>query len=728
MIRTGPARPAASRSLPDPHSPFAHALGPALGDRRPATVVGVEHEYSLAMAGDRLDFRALIHELNIAGRRLDPGDANAYRCPSGLVVTCDAEDAEMVSPPLPVQPGVAAEVARWAEHGWAELRRLLPPDVSVTPFSTHVSASMPDDLVDGVGDLFARTFAPALMLMLDRADSHGVFVRPRPGRLELCGEHATGPRLGSGAVLVAGGARACAASGPLPPPLAVDVRAATGRHGLFVGRHLAFGYDLYAGGRRAVLPLRSGGTITAESHLAAAWEAARDALGDDVGPADLAAGDAMVSGSMPLGIEERGAAAGVPPLWPPAMPLSPFGDVVEPRVRPGFDVTPVAATWDFTVFRLDRMAREAYACVPGPQLGTFLTRLDAGALDGIVINFVEGDPTGSVLFAHDQTAVPGLWDRAVIGPDLLPYERPAAVAGAVIDDPAPASFVRRGKAAVVLPAPAAIPPQPVVAVGEPPPVPAAIPPPAPPPEPARPSAPPPPLRPARRRPARVAVLALLTLLLAGGAAALAGVFGSGEPAGVAIVSGPGVASTSSGAAPVTIDSAPPPPASTVPPESPAPSGPAAVSTVPVTVAPSAPTTIRSTPVTGPASTAPVQTTVALDTTTITTATTTTATTTTTTVRPPTSLVVAVTSGILGCSFQSASASAVAGSTVRFRNDTGGSVNLAFTPPVGDGTTVSLDAGGSSGALALPSPGSYGVTCTSGAGSTTGRLTITVINS
>ncbi len=739
MIRTAtPARPAAPRHLPNPNSPFALALGPALGERRPATVVGVEHEYSLGMAGDRLDFRTLIHELDIAGRRLDPGDANAYRCPSGLVVTCDAEDAEVVSPPLAVQPGFAAEVETWADHGWAELRRLLPPGITVTPFSTHVSASMPDELVDGVGELFARTFAPALMLMLDRADSHGVFVRPRPGRLELCGEHATGPRLGAAAVLVAGGARACAASGPLPPVLAVDVRPATGRHGLFVGRNLAFGYDLYAGGRRAVLPLQSGGATSAQAHLVAAWEAARGALGDDVGAADLAAGDAMVSGSMPLGIEERDADEGVPPPWPPAMPTSPFGDVVEPRARSEFDVTPVAATWDFTVFRLDRMARQTYACVPGSHLGTFLERLDAGSLDDIVIAFLDGRPTGSVLFAHDQTGVAGLWDRAVIGPDLLPYERPAAVvAGPIIDVPAPASYVRRGKAAVVLPTPAAITYQPIFAVGEPP----AVPPSEPPTAPARSPAPLPPLRRGhRRRPARVAVLAVLTLFVAGGAAALAGVFGNGEPTGVAIVSGAPAPSPSNGVAPLATGptSSPPPLETTaVAPESPSTSEPANPLTVPDTdaVAPAAPTTIRSTPVvTGPATTltTPVETTVAVDTTvppdttTITTAAPTTTTTPTTT-PPPTSFVVAVTSGILGCSFQPASASAVAGSTVRFRNDTSGSVSLSFASPVADATTVSLDSGGSAGPFALATPGSYGVTCNSGAGSTIGRLAITVTN-
>ena len=54
--------------------------------------------------------------------------------------------------------------------------------ITVTPFSTHISASMPDAMVDAACDLFARTFAPALTLILGGADSE---IRPTTTRIAL---------------------------------------------------------------------------------------------------------------------------------------------------------------------------------------------------------------------------------------------------------------------------------------------------------------------------------------------------------------------------------------------------------------------------------------------------------------------------------------------------------------------------------------------------------------
>lgn len=745
-------------------APFSTALGPALPPRHPGAVVGLEQEYSLRRAGNRLDFRGLIHGLAIAGRRLDPGDLNAYRCPSGLVITCDAEDAEVVSPPLDVRPGVAGAVQTWAEHGRDELSRLLPADISVIPFSTHLSASTPDDVVVAASDLFARAFAPALMLMLDRPDSHGVFVRPRPGRLEVCGEHATGSRLGAAAVLVAGGARSCAAAVAhdrgtpvrLPPTLAVNLRPATGRPGLFVGRQVAFGYDLYAAGRHAVLPLHAGGTIGAQAYLLSAWEAAGDALGGDIGQADLAAGDAMILGSAPLGVEQRESEPGMAPGSSPSMAGSPFGDLLERRVRTGFEVTPAAATWDFTVFRLAGPAREGYASVPGAQLRAFLDRLDAGLLDGLFGTFLEGAPTGSVLLAHEQTTVPALWDRAVIGPDLLPYERSARESAPPAFDPRPPpmSYVRRGKAAAILsqlptplvpPAPLAPPPAPPPPAPPtpttPPPVTPPVTPPAviPPPEPL--GSPLPSLRPARRRRrrARVLVVGVLTLFVAGAAAALTAGIGGREQDKVAILTSPAAPVAQGNTAQLTTDSTQPPPAEsdpTVPAQTPPATEPPAIEpSAPTTAQAIAPTTRAASPRPTTADALPVttitnqpnETTVPVETTVAATTTTATTVTTTTSLTPPTSFVVGVASGALGCVFQPSSASAVAGSTVRFRNDTGSRVSVSVIPPAGDTMTIALDAGGSSGGVSLAALGSYPITCDSGRDSAVGRMTITVTN-
>ncbi len=764
---TGPTHATARRHPPGTPSPLAAALGARLTDRPPASVVGLEHEYSLSVTGERLDFRALIHDLAIPGRRLDPGDLNAYRCASGLAITCDAEDAEVVSPPLPVQPGFAIEVAAWAEHGRAELLRLLPAGVTVTPFSTHISASMPDDLVDAACELFARTFAPALILVLGGADSHGVFVRPRPGRLEVCGEHAMGGRLAAAATLVAGGARACAAAllggkgeaGHLPPVLAVDLRPARGRHGLFVGRNLAFGYDLHLAGRDGVVPLQVGGVIPAQEYLLLAWAAAGAGLGADASDADVQAGDAIVSGSLPVGAEEAGVDSVSRP-WPVPGARSPFGDVLVPRRRPAFDVVADAATWDFTVFRLRSSARRAYACVPGSQLGRFLDRLDAGSLDGLLGGFLDGTPTGRVLVAHDDTAEAGLWDDAAIGPDLLAYERTdldGDQAGPVVSrlppvgvaEQAAPAYVRRGKGTVFATSPIASMHSPLCAgspavdASDPPLVPAGVPtiptdvpaapleaPPAA--EPPR----PPPVRPAerpgrRRRRAGVLVGSLLVLVLAAGAAAATVLFASREPAGVSILTSPTSPSPSSDltvapptASLVTATSTPALDTTTVPTVDPTitPTGPGpVVGTVPAVPRPTTAVTVPSpTVITVPSSVIlPVETSVPTTTTTSVAA--------VVTAPPPTSLLVAVTSGILGCGFQPSSASLVPGSTVRFRNDTATGISISVARPAGANTIVSLEAAGTSSGYVLTTAGSYAITCTTGGDALVGRMTVTVVS-
>jgi plastocyanin len=85
----------------------------------------------------------------------------------------------------------------------------------------------------------------------------------------------------------------------------------------------------------------------------------------------------------------------------------------------------------------------------------------------------------------------------------------------------------------------------------------------------------------------------------------------------------------------------------------------------------------------------------------------------------------VTPGILGCGFQPPTAGAVRGSTVRFRNDTAGTITVVITPPAGPGTTISLDATGTSGGSTLATPGAYAVTCSAGGDSIVGRMTVTV---
>lgn len=426
---------------------FAAALRPVETAVAPVGLLGFEHEYKLISDGHALDFRDLIHDLAVPGLRLDPGDTNAYRCTSGLAVTCDDEEAEVASPPLPLTPSFTSELDDWAAAGRALLTQIIPPSITLAGYSTHLSAAIPDEHADRIADLFVHTFAPALMLVLDRRDSHGVFVRPRPSRLELCGEYAIGDRLRAASAFFAGGVRACATTmsehggSPLPAPLAVDALVALGRHGLEVDRQIAFGFDLYAQGRDAVLPLHSGGTIDAQSYLESAWGSARGALKDHADADDLVPAEAMVRGSAPLGIEANRSDHG-----PAARPLaqSPFGDLVAQRDRGTFITEPVLATWHFTVFGLRGVGRVAYACVPRAHLAVFLNMLDAGKLDGILSAYLQSPPSGRVLTAFAQTGEPGLWDEVGVPTDLLPPERKPVVEDGVPLPSAKASRRRSG--------------------------------------------------------------------------------------------------------------------------------------------------------------------------------------------------------------------------------------------------------------------------------------------
>ena len=55
--------------------------------------------------------------------------------------------------------------------------------------------------------LYTETFAAALMLLMNRDDSPGLLVRPRPGRAELCGEFTGSQALCRGSGLRGGEAR-----------------------------------------------------------------------------------------------------------------------------------------------------------------------------------------------------------------------------------------------------------------------------------------------------------------------------------------------------------------------------------------------------------------------------------------------------------------------------------------------------------------------------------------
>ena len=294
---------------------------------------------------------------------------------------------------------------------------------------------MPAKLNDRVCRLYAETFAADLMLLMDRTDTPGLLVRPRPGRTELCGEFIENEPLAAAAAFVAGSTRACAAAvrrqsgrAALPPRLDVRLARAVHRYGWYVDRG-AFGMDLHAASRQALLPRASGGTISAQSHLELAWAAARQALAEDAAASDLQAAEAMVTGALPLPAEQ-GRTDDAPGGQPDGDVRFPFTDGTVPdtprlcaHVRPGFTLRPVAATWDFTVFEARGPERRAYACIPRGSLPGFVAALEQGALDDTIAAYLALTSRRRVLSACQQTTRPGLYDQMGAPAGLLAPER-----------------------------------------------------------------------------------------------------------------------------------------------------------------------------------------------------------------------------------------------------------------------------------------------------------------
>ncbi|MEX2080082.1 MAG: hypothetical protein WEC33_00565, partial [Dehalococcoidia bacterium] len=150
-------------------------------------LAGIEQEYYVRGPDGEVDFRDLIHSLRLPGLRIDPGDSNAYRCFAGFAITADETEAEVATPPVAVEPGFAVELERWNQAGRGAIERRLPRGLTLAGASTHINVSVPEGLEPEVVVALVRTLAPALMLTWEPREAVGLFVRPRPGRVEFCG-------------------------------------------------------------------------------------------------------------------------------------------------------------------------------------------------------------------------------------------------------------------------------------------------------------------------------------------------------------------------------------------------------------------------------------------------------------------------------------------------------------------------------------------------------------
>ncbi|MEY2430552.1 MAG: hypothetical protein QOC92_277 [Acidimicrobiaceae bacterium] len=347
-----------------------------------AGFVGVEREYRvLDEALEQLDFRVMVHKLGMPGSGLDPGDPNAHHLPSGLLLTADGPEAEVATPPVPLAPGCTRLVSMSAEHGEDALVEFLPAGAGIEGFSTHLNVSVGDDVV-AIAALFARHFALGMMLLLDRPDSPGLLVRPRPGRLEVGGDFAAGEQLRVALTFATGATRCCAdavrdrSTAALPPEPRGRIAAARDRPGWFIGRG-TFARDLYDTGREATV--RCGPTTTrAGDRLAEEWAAARRVLPELLDEEELSAVDEVVDGRRAIPIES------VSPPDSTATPTaldSPFANLAA-RERAGLQVQVEAMSWAAVAFRVQSRSHAAtHVVIPRRWLRSFLRQLDDGALD-----------------------------------------------------------------------------------------------------------------------------------------------------------------------------------------------------------------------------------------------------------------------------------------------------------------------------------------------------------
>lgn len=346
-------------------------------------VVGIEREYRvLDGVSQPVDFRGVIDRLPLPGAGLDPGDPNGRHLQCGLLVTADGPEAEIATPPAPLAPGCTYQASAWADQGEDALLSALGPGFGLEGYSTHLNVSVRGDVV-AVATLFARRFSLGMMLMLERDDSPGLLVRPRPGRLEIGGDFAEGEQLRAALTYATAAARVCERAARddnvVDLPLAPRGRivAAKDRPGWFVDR-ATFARDLYERGREA--QVRQGRDRTrAGDVLVASWACVRSAVDGALDSTELAVVDAIVDGRRPIPFEA------LSPRDPGTEAVaidSPFADLRD-RVRGDTHITAVAISWAAVAFRVRSPADDLHVVVPRRWLRPFLGRVENGALDAI---------------------------------------------------------------------------------------------------------------------------------------------------------------------------------------------------------------------------------------------------------------------------------------------------------------------------------------------------------
>ena len=334
-------------------------------------IVGVEREYEIGGPDGPIDARGIWAALPDPGVWLDPSDPYARRGRWGGVITADGPHAELATPPIRLAPGCTDELLGLAAAGERHLAAQLSGH-RLIGYSTHINVEVADRSATRIARLIAGRLAVPIMLLLDRAGSPGLLVRPRPGRLEVGGEFAAGDQLRAaiamtiGMVVLAERSVAFHRRPPMGP--VVTPERAVERFGWYVDR-AALGPDLYAQGRATKLGLDS-----AQDVMTRLWSAARVRVGEYLSADEIDLVDAVVRSQLALPLEQPTDDDG---------PVTAFRHdrSYGPRRRGEIEVSVYRATWWKAALSLRRNGIQRWLTVPGRSLDAVLDAVDSGALD-----------------------------------------------------------------------------------------------------------------------------------------------------------------------------------------------------------------------------------------------------------------------------------------------------------------------------------------------------------
>lgn len=400
--------------------------------------LGVEHEFTLHRDFNQVDFRHIISRLDVGLADLDPGDPRARRLSSGALLTADGKEAEIATPPVLVRPGFSTVALRHADRARQDLERgLAQLEADAIPFnidgySTHISVQVPDRAVVRTARRFVSHCAPSMMLLLDNPTSPGLLVRPRRGRLELCGDYVGGDQLRAASIFAAATSLSLL-QGRAPRRLRLNgtVDPARERYGFYVDRH-CYGNDLYREGRRAQL-----GGSTAQTHLEGCWEWARPQAETIASATELRLVDDIVDGHCPLPVEHRDSHAitrptntlSTRPIPAPATVQDPFGSALTPRRVGGVTMAVKVLTWGYVVFELrgldqtSRSQANVYVSIPGDRLDAFLAAVGSRSLTSVFADLLVIRSELPTLSSVDQTSGINAFSSIAPGAVLTPGER-----------------------------------------------------------------------------------------------------------------------------------------------------------------------------------------------------------------------------------------------------------------------------------------------------------------